>query len=94
MSRYANALIFFGLYFESREAGLAFLRLHNTDYDSDSIDEDAPESLGFQPLEDGGYILGFSLKPGESDAYARSLWEHRIGRDCKDAESHLHAEYS
>lgn len=94
MSRYANALIFFGMYFDNREEGLAFLAKHSADYNSDSIEEDAPESLGFQPLEDGGYILGFALKPGESDEYARSLWEHRIDRDCTDAQSHLHAEYS
>lgn len=93
MSRYANAFIFYGMYFESREAGLAFLRLQGADYNSDSIDENAPDSLGFQPLEDGGYVLGFSLKPGESDAHARDLWEHRIGQST-DAESHLHAEYS
>ena len=94
MSRHATAIIFFGLYFSGRDEGLAFLEKHSAHYDSDSIEEHAPESLGFQSLEDGSYILGFSLKPGESEAYARSLWEHRVDLYGTDAQSHLHAEYS
>jgi hypothetical protein len=93
MSRHASALIFFGLYFSSHEEGLAFLERNNATYDSDSIEEESPEELGLEPLEDGSYILGFSLKPGESDAYARSLWEHRIDC-CTAAKSHLHAGYA
>lgn len=94
MSRHATAIIFFGLYFSGRDEGLAFLEKNSAHYDSDSIEANAPESLGFQPLEDGGYILGFALKPGECESYARSLWEQRVDLHGTNAQSHLHAEYS
>ena len=91
MSTYYEAIAFFGLYFESHEEAEIFLAKHNADYDSDGFDEDEENDLVLAYLEDNSYALGFSLKAGVSDAYARERWEHRIGHTSEtgNPESHL-----
>ena len=79
MSTTYEAIAFFGLYLGSREEAEALLANHNADYDSDGFDANEENDLVLAYLDDDSYALGFSLKAGISDAYARERWEDRIG---------------
>lgn len=80
---------FYGRYFASLEEAEALLAASGTDFDSDCVYNQTPDVLGLQYLEDGSYILGYALRPGESDANAKALWAQRVDAQLTDAQSHF-----
>jgi hypothetical protein len=79
MSTTYKAIAFFGLYLGSIGEVEAFLKKNNAEYDSDDFDADNENALVLSYLEENSYMLGFAIKAGVSDSYARERWEHRIG---------------
>lgn len=79
---------FYGCYFASLAEAERFLADSGTDYDSDCVYNQKSNVLGLQYLEDGSYILGFSLRAGESEAGAKECWNARLASGG-DAQSHF-----
>ena len=90
MSTHQTPFSFYGRYFPSHAAAVAFLTEHKADYDSDSICGDESDSLGLQCLSSERYILGFPLSPGESDTAAKEMWAKRV--DASHIEANAYAE--
>lgn len=84
-----HAFIFFGRYFPNHVAAHAFLESCRAHADSNTIEDGSPDRLGLQMLPDGQVVLGFLVEPGDSDAYARDLWSHRVEDYCELSETHL-----
>ena len=84
-----HAFIFFGRYFPNDATARSFLEYHRAHTDSNTIEDASADSLGLQMLTDGRVALGFSVEPGESDAYARDLWSHRVSPYCESSQTHL-----
>ena len=75
MSTYHVPVLFFGRIFDTEEEASAFLTKHGTDYHSDSMDNEDLLCRHYVAPSDT-WALGFLLKPGTSDSYARERWRH------------------
>ena len=75
MSTYHVPVLFFGRIFDTEEEASAFLTKHGTDYHSDSMDNEDLLCRHYVAPSDT-WALGFLLKPGTSDSYARERWCH------------------
>lgn len=80
---------FYGRYFTSLLMAESFLAASGVDYYRDSVYDQKSNVLGLQYIQDGTYILGFLLQPGESDAAAKALWLSRFASSKDEARSHF-----
>ena len=68
MSTYRKAILVFGVVFATEESAIAFCRDQHED------DELNGETLGLEYFDDGYYILGFQMQPGETVDKYQLMW--------------------